>query len=466
MTTGETDVAILGGGAAGLAAAREARRRGASATIVTDGPLGGDCTFTGCVPSKAVIESARAGLGFADAFQRARDVVAEIASTETAAVLRREGVEVVEGEGTLQRPASRGGGPSLHVDGLEIRAKGVVLATGSRPLLPPIDGLLDADPLTSENLWELREPPRSLAVIGGGAIGCELSQAIAELGVGVSLVELADRVLTGEEPAASSIVAEALGGAGVDISTGVGVEAVRRCDRASGVELQLAGGSTVSADRVLVAVGRRPNSDRGGLADADVALDRRGFVATGDNLSTNVDGVYAAGDLTGRSPFTHAADHMGRLAAANILSRFGRRRFDPAKVPAVTFTAPEVASIGLSEAGAAARFDDARVAELPLAEHDRAIAAGKTAGYIKLIAGPNPVIGSLAGGRLLGATIVAERAGEMIAELALALRVRAFVGQLAMTVHPYPTWSYGIPKAAAQFFTTVEGRTARPAVAS
>ncbi|MGI9616891.1 MAG: dihydrolipoyl dehydrogenase family protein [Acidimicrobiales bacterium] len=464
MTAYETDVAILGGGAAGLAAAREARRRGASATIVTDGPLGGDCTFTGCVPSKTVIEASHAGLSFQEAFQRTRDVIDHIAQTETADVLRREGVQVIEGVGTLRRSTGRASGPSLRVDGIEVRAKGVVLALGGRPQTPSITGLADVDPLTSENLWDLEESLRSVAVIGGGAIGCELGHALSRLGVAVSLIELADRVLVAEEPASSGVVQRSLEAAGVDVRTGVAVTSASRCgQRPGGVELRLSDGSLLDVERVLVAVGRRPNTDRGGLQDADISLDDRGFIATGSNLSTSADGVYAAGDITGLSPFTHAADRMGRLAAANIVSRFHGRRFDPMKVPAVTFTSPEVASIGLTEEQAATRYENARVAELPLDEHDRAIVANRTEGFIKLIAAPNPVIGSLAGGRLVGASIVADRAGEMIAELSLAMEVRAFVGRLAMATHPYPTWSYGIPKAAAQFFTTVEGRTARAA---
>lgn len=457
MTTLRTDVAILGGGAAGLAAAREAQRRGASATIVSDGPLGGDCTFTGCVPSKTVIESARAGLSFREAFERAHDVIAEIAGTETDDALRSEGVEVIRGDGQLVAPRGRGDPPILRVDGVDVAAKGIVLALGSRPAQPPIPGLADADPLTSENLWELRDPPSSLAVIGGGPIGCELSQAFGQLGVRVTLIELADRVLGEEEPPASAIVERALRRVGVDLRTGTGVASVEAN------ELCLSDGTAVKAERILIAAGRTPNADRGGLVDAGVELDHKGHVATNNNLRTSVDGVYAAGDVTGLSPFTHAADRMGRTAAANILTRLGRKRFDAAKVPAVTFTYPEVASIGIGEAEAARRVKGALVAELPLASHDRALAADRTDGYIKLIAGPNPIVGSVGGGRLIGATIVADRAGEMIAELALAMELRAFVGRLAMTVHPYPSWSYGIPKTAAQFFTTVDGRSARPA---
>lgn len=465
MTRLETDVAIVGGGAAGLAAAREARRRGASAAIVTDGPLGGDCTFTGCVPSKTVIEAARAGTSFEEALARARKVRDEIASTENAEVLRREGVEVFEGEGVLRAGSGRGQRPTVEVDGLLVAAKGVVLALGSRPSLPPVDGLANVAPLTSETVWDLEDMPAAMAVVGGGAIGCELGQALAGLGVRVTLVEVADRVLGMEDPAASAIVERALTEAGVDVRPGVGVAAAQRvAGSAGGVELRLTDGSSVAADEVLVAAGRRPNTDRGAVTEAAVLLDRRGFVTVDDHLATSLDGVYAAGDVTGLSNFTHAADAMGRLATANIVSRYRWRSFEPTKIPAVTFTAPEVASIGLGEREASERFGhDARVAELPLKEHDRAVVAGRTDGYIKLIAAPNPVIGSAGGGRLVGASIVAERAGEMIAELALAIQFRAFVGQLAMTTHPYPTWSYGIQKAAGQFFAAIEGRSARPA---
>lgn len=456
MINAKTDVVILGGGAAGLAAAREARRRDAAAVLINNGPLGGDCTFTGCVPSKTVIESAAAGASFSEAFERARSVVERIAATESAAVLRAEGVEVIEAEATLLGPGR------VRADGTEIQAKGVVVALGSRPSPPPIPGLDDIAALTSETLWELRDPPASMAVIGGGAIGCELSQALARLGVDIVLIEIAPRLLAGEEPQASAVVERALQSCGVDVRTGVGVRKAR--SDPAGAILELDDGSTVSTELVVVAAGRRPNSDRGGLAEAGLQLDDRGYVVTADNLRTNLKGVYAAGDLSGKLQFTHAADNMGRIAAGNILRTIGSARFRAEQIPWVTFTTPEVARVGLSEAEAARTVRGAMVAELPLSEHDRAAAADATDGYIKLIAGPNPVIGSAGGGRLVGATIVAERAGEMISELALALKLRTFLGRLALTVHPYPTWSYAIPKTAAQFFTTVEERTARPAV--
>lgn len=454
------DVAILGGGTAGLAAAREARRRGASAVLVNDGPLGGDCTFTGCVPSKTVIEAALAGLSFPEAFDRARSVIDHIAATENADVLRSEGVDVIESEGTLLG-VGRIRADSPGSAGRVINARGVVLALGSRPGIPTIPGLGDVEALTSETLWELKEAPASMIIVGGGAIGCELGQALARLGVSITIVELAPRLLSNEEPEAAAVVEEELRALSVAIHTGVGVASAERS--AAGVELTLADGTRIEAERILVAAGRTPNSDRAGLAQAGIELDERGYVSTDDDLATNLDTVYASGDLTGRVLLTHAADAMGRLAAGNILRRFGSKSFNVGLIPAVTFTTPEVASVGLSEAEAAAAVKGARVAYLPLEQHDRALAASATNGYIKLIAAPVPLMGHTGGGRLIGATIVAERAGEMIAELALAVRLRLFTGLLATTVHPYPTWSYGIPKAAVQFFTTIEGRTARPA---
>ena len=456
-STIEVDIAVLGGGAAGLGAAREARRRGASTAIVVDGPLGGDCTFTGCVPSKTFIESARAGLTAPAALDRVRSVVAAIAATESAEVVRGEGVTVIEGEGRLVA------GRRIEVDGHTVVARrALIVAGGSRPLLPPVDGLDRIEPLTSDSLWSLTVLPRSMVVAGGGAIGCELGQALARFGVDVTIVELAERVLPGEEPAASAVVARALEADGVGLRVGVGIGSVAPC-RGGGIEARLDDGSVVAAERLLVAVGRAPNTDRGGLVDAGLALDRRGFVAVDRHLTTSISGVYAAGDINGLAMFSHAADHMGRLAAANALRRLRRAAFDRSEIPSVTFTTPEVASVGLSEADAAQRYGDAKVAELPLEAHDRAVAAGRTDGYLKLIAAPNPVLGHAGGGRLVGATVVADRAGEVLAELALAMKVRAFVGRLAMTVHPYPTWSYAVAKTAAQFFTEVEGRSARPA---
>lgn len=214
-------------------------------------------------------------------------------------------------------------------------------------------------------------------------------------------------------------------------------------------------------ERVLVAVGRRPVTEGLDLQLAGVRLDEQGHIRTDRHLATTASGTYAVGDVTGRLAFTHAADEMGRLAAINALRSPLRLSFKDTAIPWVIFTHPEVARVGMSEAQAAA--SGGRVAVVPLSQIDRAITAGEEDGFVKLIAGPRRVTANLAGGRILGATIVAPRAGEMIHEVALAMRVGAFTGRLAQTVHAYPTWSTGIRKAAAQFFFDIDGRKARPA---
>jgi pyruvate/2-oxoglutarate dehydrogenase complex dihydrolipoamide dehydrogenase (E3) component len=448
----DVDLVVVGGGAAGLGAARAGVRAGARVLLVSDGEPGGDCTFYGCVPSKTLIESARRGLPYPVAAQRVRDVVARIAGTENAAALRAEGIEVRLGRARLL-PARQ-----MAVGRDRIDAGAVVLATGSRPTVPPIPGLATAGYLTNETVFDLPEAPAWLAVIGGGPVGCELAQAFARLGSRVTLVEAAPRLLPREEPQASQLVAAALAGDGVDVRTGVGVERVTPDGR-----LRLVGGGEVAADRLLVAVGRTPVTDGLDLESAGVRTDESGHVITDDRLRTTAARVYAAGDVTGRLLFTHAAFEMGRIAAGNALRRRRRaRRYRSHATPWVTFTDPEVARVGLTEAQAAA-VPGARVAHLPLDETDRALAAGRTDGFITLIAGPRPLLGRVGGGRILGATIVAERGGEMIHEPALAMATGMFTGRLAATTHAYPTWSYAVQLAAAQFFMRIGGRQARPA---
>ena len=537
------DLVVVGGGAAGLAAVRTGLWAGADVALVVDGPIGGDCTFTGCVPSKTLIAAAAAGLSFGEAMDRVRAVVERIAATESADVWRQRGVTVLEGRARLMTH------DTVAVDDRRVTAPRIVIATGSRPAIPPIEGLaalcgstgpdsgspangpdladsggptdrigladsvgLAVGPelddsggppgvgglagravLTTDTLFELESRPVSLGIVGGGPTGCELAQALARLGVEVRLFEAADRLLPTEEAEVSSIVAAALAADGVQVQTsapvtGVGVggsasapvtgagvqdspsvtsagteisasaPVTGAAPGGSGVTVR-AGSQSVAVERLLLAAGRAPAADDLGLAELGVKLDRRGWVVTDARLATSIKGVYAAGDVTGRMALTHAADEMGRLAAANALGRGPRGRFREDWIPQVIFTDPEVAWVGAVEADAPSR---SRVAYLPLAEVDRAVVADRTDGYVKIIAGPRPVVRWLGGGRVIGATVVAPRAGEMIAEVALAMRTRAFAGRLAQTAHAYPTWSHGVQKAAAQFFGEIEGRQARP----
>lgn len=508
------DLIVVGGGAAGLAAVRTGLWVGADVALVTDGPIGGDCTFTGCIPSKTLIAAAAAGLGFDEAMARVRSTVDQVAATESADVWRRQGVTVLEGRARLVTH------DTVALDGQRVTAPRIVIATGSRPLIPPVEGLADdcglangaisgaglADPggtvgvgglagadgpageavLTTETLFGMESRPASMGIVGGGPTGCELAQALARLGVEVTLFEAADRVLPTEEAEVSEIVAAALAADGVEVQTSAPVTGVSVESGAVGVEAATevgewlatkgegqsstevvprvtvrVGSRSVTVERVLLAAGRAPAVDDLGLKELGVKLHGPGWVVTDERMATSVKGVYAAGDITGRTALTHVADEMGRLAAANALGRGPRGRFRERWIPRVTFTDPEVARVGAVEAEAPAR---SRVAYLPLSEVDRAVIDGRTDGFVKIVAGPRPVLGRFGGGRVVGATVVAPRAGEMIAEVALAMRTGAFAGRLAQTAHAYPTWSHGLQKAAAQLFGEIEGRRARPPV--
>lgn len=450
------DLAVVGGGAGGIAAARAGARRGLSTVLVQDGRLGGDCTFAGCVPSKSLVEAAVHRRSFDDAMELVHEAVERVAGTESAEVLRGEGITVVEGR-------ARFVGPRTLVAGtITVRAHRVVLATGSAPLVPPIPGLSDVAYLTNETVFDLATLPRSLAVLGGGTIGCELAQVFRRFGAQVHVFEAADRLLSREEPEASAVVADALLADGVVLHLSAAVARVERRGDGDGVRVVSSDGSGVDADQLLVAVGRRPVTAGLEPHAGGVELDARGSVATDRYLRTSAPGVYAIGDVTGRLLFTHAADEMGRLAVRNAGRRLGRSGFEISAIPWVTFTDPEVAHIGLTEAEADGALG-ANVAFQPMTAVDRAVVAGRTEGFVKLIAGPRRLLGSVGGGRILGATIVCPRAGEMIHEVALAMRTQMFAGRLAQTVHAYPTWSTAVRQAAGQFFVEVDGRRARPA---
>lgn len=450
------DVVVVGGGAGGLTAARDARRRGASTLLVQAGPLGGDCTFTGCVPSKTLLSAAAAGEGWDDALARVHRTVDAVAATEDDAALAREGIDVIHGWGRLTAP------DRIDVEGRTVDAEAVIVATGATPLVPPIPGLDGVAHLTSDTVFDLSTPPASIAILGGGPIGCELAQAFARLGVAVTLVEGDDRVLPREEPDASAVVADALRADGVALR--LGAEAVAVEDGRVGPRLALAGGELVDAAQLLVAVGRRPAGAGFGLEEVGVELDGRGAVVTDDTMATAVPGIWAVGDVTGRLQLTHAAGRMALVAVSNATNRWARlrpQRFDAGQVPWATFTDPEVGRVGLTEAQAAPL--GAKVAELPFTDLDRAVTVGRTEGFVKLIAGPRRGLGWAGGGRLLGATVVGPTGGDLIHEAALALRTSMFTGRLAQTVHVYPSWSMAIQLAAAQLFFESQGRRARPA---
>ncbi len=445
------DLIIIGGGSAGLGAARGASTHGAKPLLITDGPIGGDCTFTGCIPSKTLIAQSRRGVSFGDAMRAVHETVATVAATENADVLRSEGIEVIDGRATISAP------DTVDVNGSSHSAPHILIATGARAAIPPIPGLNNVEFLTNETLFELESLPPRLGIIGGGPIGCEMAMAFAGFGSAVTIFEGASVLIPNEEPEASAVIERAMETAGVDVKTGSFVSDVAAAS--GGIALTI-DGQVVEVDTLLVATGRTANTAGFGLEVLGVELRPSGHITVDDRLRTSVKGIIAAGDVTGLLPFTHAADEQARLAVGHALGKGSRWKYSTAATPWVTFTSPEVARVGVLESDAPR---DAMVAHLPLSHVDRAITEGRTDGFVKLIAGPKTITRGLFGGRIVGATIVADRAGEMIHGPTLAASLGMFVGRLAQVTTPYPTWSTAIQQAAAQFFQPVNGLEARPA---
>ena len=462
------DLVVIGAGATGLSAARSARRGGRRVALVEAARPGGDCTHFGCVPSKALLETARrvqaarngkaygfsatVDVDFPRVMDRVHAVIADIERDESPALLKSEGIDLLADWGVVTGPTS------LDVGGRRVSFDKLVVASGSRAFVPPVDGL-DAVPyLDNKNVFALRELPAHLIVLGGGPIGIELAQAFRRLGAQVTVVEGAPTLLGREEPEAQQAVTAALEREGVVVK--VGTTAVRI---EPGPVVHLDDGTAVSGSHLLVAVGRTPATDGLGLETAGVRLDR-GRVVTDEHLRA-ADTVWAAGDCTSRLQFTHVGDEQGRMAARNAFAGplpWKRGTWDERVVPWVTFTEPEVGHVGLTESQAYEQHGAKAVVSIAWdRDGDRGRTAGETDGFVKLIAVPGPV-GGLVTGKLVGMTAVGPMAGELIAEGALSMRSGSVVGRMAQTIHAYPTWSLTTRYAAAQFFD--RGRSpARPA---
>jgi pyruvate/2-oxoglutarate dehydrogenase complex dihydrolipoamide dehydrogenase (E3) component len=445
------NLVVLGAGTAGLVAAAGAAGLGARVALVERGLMGGDCLNVGCVPSKALLRAARAwadvrdagrlgvavppgaGVDFPAVMERMRRIRAELAPTDSAARFRDLGVDVFLGEGRFTGP------DRVEVGGRTLRFARAVIATGGRAAPPPVPGLAEAGYLTNETVFELTALPRRLAVIGGGPIGCELAQAFARFGAAVVVVETLPRILARDDPDAAARVGEALRRDGVRLLTGARVE---RAERAGGeTRLQVARGGaleTLAADAVLVAVGRAPNVEGLGLEVAGVRHDAAGGVRVDDHLRTSNRRIFAAGDVCTARRFTHHADFQARVVVQNALF-LGRARASRLVVPACTYTDPELAQVGLTAEEAGERGVAVTTLVQELAAVDRAVLDGETEGFVKvhLRRGTD---------RLVGATVVARHAGEMLPELTLALVHGIGLGRLARVIHTYPTQAEAIRK--------------------
>jgi pyruvate/2-oxoglutarate dehydrogenase complex dihydrolipoamide dehydrogenase (E3) component len=441
-TTRRWDLVVIGGGTAGLVAAHTASSLGASVVLVEEARTGGDCLWTGCVPSKALLaaahraqsarDSGRFGItvdgvrvDFRAVMAHVQRAIASIEPHDSPATLEAAGVTVVQGRARLTADGA------VEVDGRLLRTRQVVLATGSAPSVPDLPGLGDAEPLTSDTVWDLDALPERLTVLGGGSIGCELGQAFARLGSHVTVVEQLPRVLAAECQAASDVVAKALRDDGVQLRTGRTVVRVTGDARSGSVELD--DGSRVEHDCLLVAVGRAPRTQDLGLEDAGVQVDERGHVVVDQALRTSVDTIWAAGDLTGHPQFTHVAGMHGSIAASNAVLGL-RRSAETATVPRVTYTDPEVAAVGV-HTDDTARQQGLTVVAHENAHNDRAITEGRPDGFARLALDRH--------GRIVGACVVGPRAGESLAELTLAQRNGMRTRDLAGAMHAYPTYADG-----------------------
>jgi pyruvate/2-oxoglutarate dehydrogenase complex dihydrolipoamide dehydrogenase (E3) component len=450
---GRYNLVVLGAGTAGLVTAAGAAGLGAKVALVENKLLGGDCLNVGCVPSKALLRAARAWADVRDAGQygvrvppgaavafpavmeRMRRLRAEISPHDSAGRFQSLGVDVFLGAGRFAGP------DALEVGGRVLRFRRAVVATGARAAVPAIPGLAEAGFLTNETVFSLTDLPPRLAVIGAGPLGCELAQAFARFGSRVFLIGNQPQIMPREDADAAGVVASALRRDGVTLVLGARVTRVETA--AAEKVLHLAGGQgpvEVRVDAILVGVGRAPNVEGLNLEGAGVQYDPRDGVHVNDRLQTTNKRIYAAGDVCSRYKFTHAADALARVAIQNALF-LGRAKASALVIPWCTYTDPEVAHVGLSEKEATVRGVEVQTLIEPLREVDRAVLDGEAEGFVKvhLRQGTD---------RIVGATVVARHAGEMISELTLAVVGRLGLRTLARTIHPYPTQAEAIKKVA------------------
>lgn len=450
------NLVVVGGGTAGLVAAAGAAGLGAKVALVERALLGGDCLNYGCVPSKTLIRAGRAAAAVREAarfgirvagepivdfpavMERVREVRAAISPHDSAERMKSLGIDVFLGGGRFA------GTDVVEVAGARLRFAKAVIATGARAAIPSIPGLVESGFLTNETVFNLTEQPRRLIIFGGGPIGCELAQAFARLGTHVRLVHNKPHLLDKEDPAAAVLVQAALQRDGVELILGKKVEGVVRVN--GEFRLHLQGEAPRIADQLLVATGRQPNVDGLGLEAAGVNYDARSGVQVDDHLRTTNSRIFASGDVCSRFKFTHAADFMSRLVLQNALF-LGRKRVSALTIPRVTYTDPEIGSVGLTEVEAAAQGVAVTAFGRNLTDVDRSRTEGETQGFVKILV-------ATGSDRIVGATLVAPHAGEMLGEVSVAMASGMGLGRLASVMHAYPTVAESLRQCGDQYNRT------------
>jgi pyruvate/2-oxoglutarate dehydrogenase complex dihydrolipoamide dehydrogenase (E3) component/uncharacterized membrane protein YdjX (TVP38/TMEM64 family) len=440
------NIAVLGAGSAGLVSAYIAAAVRAKVALVEKHRMGGDCLNTGCVPSKALIRSAKvladakrasslgfkkieAQFDFADVMDRVHRVIQKIEPHDSVDRYSKLGVHCISGEARIEDPYT------LSVNGKRITARNIIVATGARPLVPPIPGLELANYVTSDTLWSLRELPKRLCVLGGGPIGSELAQCFARFGSKVTQVEKADRILGREDRSVSELMASVFRSEGIDIRTSHSAKRIVKEDGTTRLICDTANGETsIEFDVLLLALGRKANTTGFGLEELGVALSERGTIGSDEFLRTNFPNIFVCGDVAGPYQFTHTAAHQAWFAAVNSL--FGPYKMfkaDYRVIPWATFTDPEIARVGLNETDAKATGIDYEVTHYGIDDLDRAIAEEADHGFVQVITEKHK-------DRILGATIVGAHASDYIVEFITAMKYGIGLNKILGTIHIYPTF--------------------------
>jgi len=447
------NLVIIGGGTAGLVTAAGAAGLGAKVALVERHSMGGDCLNVGCVPSKCLIRSSRvfadirdaepfgmraangADVDFGAVMERMRRLRARISSHDSVKRFAELGIDVFLGDGHFSGP------DTVEVGGKNLRFKKAVIATGARATMPPVEGLAEAGCLTNETVFSLTERPKRLAVLGAGPLGCELAQTFRRLGSEVVLIEMAPQILIREDPDAARIVADALKRDGIDIRLESTINRV--LPSGDGKVLHLKTDSktdVITVDEILIGAGRAPNVEGLNLEAVGVEYDKRTGVVVDDTLRTTNPRIYAAGDICMNFKFTHTADAAARIVIQNALF-WGRKKLSALTVPWCTYTDPEIAHVGMYEEDARKQGIEVATFTRPLEEVDRAIVDGEEEGFVKVHVKKGT-------DKILGATIIARHAGEMISEITLAMVGGMGLGTIAGVIHPYPTQAEAIKQVA------------------
>lgn len=443
----DNNLIVIGAGSGGLVSAYIAAAVKAKVTLIEKHKMGGDCLNTGCVPSKALIRTAKAlseakhsaqygikrmeaEFDFADVMARVKQVISKIEPHDSIERYTGLGVKVIEGAARIIDPYR------VEVNGETLTTRNIIIATGARPLVPPIKGLDSVDYLTSDTLWELQEQPTRLLVLGGGPIGCELAQAFARLGSQVTLVEMAPQILIREDDEVAAQVRQQFAADGITVLTGHKALEFRRENDQQFMVCEAQGQTKqLVFDKVLVALGRQANVSGFGLETLGVELTERGTVAANEFLATNFPNIHVVGDVTGPYQFTHVAAHQAWFASVNAL--FGsvkRFKVDYRVIPWATFTDPEVARVGLNEKEATQQGVAYEVTTYGIDDLDRAIADSADHGLVKVLTVPGK-------DTILGVTIMGKGAGDLIPEFVLAMKYKLGLNKILGTIHIYPTMS-------------------------